>query len=112
MRRFGASPRRATPKGHNLHQLHSTAITRTHLQGPGSSFHGTPIPTNCFPAYASIRGLLALSHGSFDTPSIYAWEAPLGAGGGPAPSSHQTMFACKCQLVPLSVATKETKKAA
>src|SRR5437879_6193996 len=25
MRRFDASPRRATPKGHNLHHLHSTA---------------------------------------------------------------------------------------
>jgi hypothetical protein len=29
MRRFDASPRRATPKGHNLHHLHSTAARRT-----------------------------------------------------------------------------------
>src|SRR5665811_1722206 len=42
------------------------------------------IPTNCFPAYASIRGLLALSHGTLTLPSIHAgrrrWEreeAPL-----------------------------------
>ena len=46
MRRFEASPRRATPKGHNLHQLHSTAITRTYLHNPGTSAHGTPTPTN------------------------------------------------------------------
>src|ERR1035437_9838412 len=42
------------------------------------------IPTNCFPAYASIRGLLALSRGTWILPSIPAgrrrWEreeAPL-----------------------------------
>ncbi len=28
MRRFDVSPRRATPKGHNLHHLHSTALRR------------------------------------------------------------------------------------
>src|SRR6266542_1763666 len=29
MRRFDATPRRATPKGDNLHHLHSTASRRT-----------------------------------------------------------------------------------
>jgi hypothetical protein len=45
MRRFEASPRRATPKGQNLHQLHSTAIPRTHLHSPGSNVRGTPTQT-------------------------------------------------------------------
>ena len=53
MRRFEASPRRATPKGQNLHQLHSTAITRAHLRSPGSSVRGTPaLPTR--PAHPEV----------------------------------------------------------
>jgi len=41
MRRFDASPRRATPKGHNLHHLHSTAsesptYTATPLRARGA----------------------------------------------------------------------------
>src|ERR1035437_1986362 len=43
MRRFEASPRRATPKGQNLHQLHSTTITWTYVQDPDSSVRGTPV---------------------------------------------------------------------
>src|SRR5665647_1709636 len=38
MRRFEASPRRATPKGQNLHQLHSTAIPWTHLHTQAPAF--------------------------------------------------------------------------
>src|SRR5664280_2183103 len=49
------------------------------------------IPTNCFPAYASIRGLLALSRGTWILPIITLGGAA-GAGGGPAPSSHQGPF--------------------
>jgi hypothetical protein len=40
------------------------------------------------PAYASIRGLLALSRGTWTLPIITLGGAT-GAGGGPAPSSHQ-----------------------
>src|SRR5450759_3483709 len=32
-------------EGPNLHQLHSTAITKTHLRSPGSSARGTPTRT-------------------------------------------------------------------
>jgi hypothetical protein len=34
MRRFDASPRRATPKGHNLHHLHSTASNESAIATP------------------------------------------------------------------------------
>jgi hypothetical protein len=34
MRRFDASPRRATPKGHNLHHLHSTASKESAIATP------------------------------------------------------------------------------
>src|SRR5664280_1020138 len=43
------------------------------------------------PAYASIRGLLALSYATWTLPIITLGGAT-GAGGGPAPSSHQRPF--------------------
>src|SRR5674476_14393 len=43
------------------------------------------------PAYAFIRGLLALSRGTWILPIITLGGAA-GAGGGPAPSSHQKVL--------------------
>ena len=44
MRRFDVSPRRATPKGHNLHHLHSTASRRPPYIGSPFRAHGAPKP--------------------------------------------------------------------
>ena len=42
MRRFDVSPRRATPKGHNLHHLHSTASRRPPYIRTPLRAHGAP----------------------------------------------------------------------
>ena len=46
------------------------------------------IPTYCLPAYASVRGLLALSHSTWILP-ITTLGGAAEARGGPAASSHQ-----------------------
>jgi len=42
-------------EGPNLHQLHSTAITRAHLGNPASSVRGTPTRTIFVPGRNGLR---------------------------------------------------------
>ena len=72
MRRFDVSPRRATPKGHNLHHLHSTASRRPPYIRTPLRAHGAPklIP-------ALIAGCTVVVKPAPETPLDALWLAEM-----------------------------------
>src|SRR5450759_4285906 len=70
MRRFWSLPPQGDSEGPNLHQLHSTAITRAHLRSPGTSVRGTP----AWPVSGSSARLIPklYTHPGFDAISCFS----------------------------------------